>query len=187
MNQSADDHLYYLPHIPDIDLAIFWNQTRFDRIREVFVSLLNRTAGDLFPRFHDLRDRDLSNSRGKVEFLCDCFEKVTWFATSYSSGITIDAETMIKEGENEVKTQKIVDDLDMFPISFLYFIQIMCMQRSVIIEPKRKKKRRKMIMMRKMMRMKKKKKRKELRGQKCSNRGLQSVRGFILKGTICVK
>ena len=123
MNQSADDHLYYAPHIPDIDLAIFWNQTRFDRIREVFVSLLNRTVGDWFPRFHDLRDRDLSNSRGKVEFLCDCFEKVTWFATSYSSGITIDAETMIKEGENEVKTQKIVDALDMFPISFLYFIQ----------------------------------------------------------------
>ena len=184
MNQSTSDLLYYETQIPDIDPAIIWNQTRFNRIREVFASLLNRTAGDWFPRFHDVRDRDLSSSRGKVEFLCDCFEKVTWFATSYSSGITIDAETMIKEGENEVKTQKIVDDLDMVPISFHYFIQIICMQRSVILEPKRKKKRRKMKMM--IMRRRKRKKRK-LRGRKCSNRVLQSVRGLTLKATICVK
>lgn len=171
-----------------MDTAIFWNQTRFNRIREVFASLLNRTAGDWFPRFHDLRDRDLSNSRGKVEFLCDCFEKVTWFATSYSSGIAVDAETMIQEGENEMKTRKIVDDLDMLPISFLYFIQIICMQRGVILEPKRKKKRRKMkMMMKMMMKMKKKKKKRKFRKKKCTNRGLRSVRGFTLKSTICAK
>ena len=37
------DSLVHLNPIPDIDTAIFWNQTRFNRMRELLESLLNRT------------------------------------------------------------------------------------------------------------------------------------------------
>ena len=109
MEIPTNELIYYRAGIPDIDTAAFWNRTRFIRIREVFDFLLNRTAGSWFPRFHDVRDRDLSTNRGKVEFLCDCFEQISWFATSYSSGIAIDVEMMIQEGENEANTKKMVE------------------------------------------------------------------------------
>ena len=43
INDFDGDSLVHLSPIPDIDMSIFWNQTRFNRMRELLESLLSRT------------------------------------------------------------------------------------------------------------------------------------------------
>lgn len=52
--------------------------------------------------------RDLSTSQGKVEFICNCLEYLSWFATSFSSGLNIDPEDFISIAKNQIHDQTIV-------------------------------------------------------------------------------
>ena len=51
--------------------------------------------------------RDLSTSQGKVEFICNCFEYLSWFATSFTSGVNIDPNDFISSAK-QVRDQTIV-------------------------------------------------------------------------------